>query len=290
LWTWHWLWPQDGPARRFKQFYKQHFGEPATGQAAASEQALDAEAQELLTYEPNLLTQAIDGLIELAGTVQQHAALRELFETHTADGVLEALARTPGGDVLRAHLDRLLETQGLRCGAGFGTERNQLLPGWREQPALVLEMVQKYVPQDLTRLLQARLAATAERDRRVAALQARLPDESARTAFTFWLNAARRQQQAFEDHNYKIDSATSSLLHRAVTASARRLVTAGVLADPDDVWWLHAQDIALALRGLVGDASVESPEAVHAHWPALIATRKAQHAWRQMLTPPPVLG
>ncbi|MFI5270097.1 MAG: PEP/pyruvate-binding domain-containing protein, partial [Chloroflexota bacterium] len=70
LWTWHWLWPQDGPARRFKQFYKQHFGEPATGQAASSEQALDAEAQELLTYEPNMLTQAIDGLLELAGTVQ----------------------------------------------------------------------------------------------------------------------------------------------------------------------------------------------------------------------------
>jgi phosphohistidine swiveling domain-containing protein len=290
LWTWHWIWPQDGPARRFKQFYKQHFGQPVTGQVAASEQALDAEAQELLTYEPNLLTQAIDGLIELAGTIQQHEALRNLFETHAAASALEALPRTAGGDVLRAQLDRLLETQGLRCGAGFGTERNQLLPGWREQPALVLEMVQKYVPQDLTRLLQARLAATAERDRRAAALQARLPDESARAAFTFWLTAARRQQQAFEDHNYKIDSATSSLLHRAVAACARRLMTAGVLADPDDVWWLHAPDIALALRGLAGDASAESPEAGRAHWSALIAARKAQHAWRQQLTPPPVLG
>jgi pyruvate,water dikinase len=192
----------------------------------------------------------------------------------------------------------------LRCGAGFGTERNQVLPGWREQPALVLELVQRYVPQDLDGLLQARLMATMERDRRVAELQARLADEPSRVAFTFWLTAARQQQQAFEDHNYKIDSATGALLHRAIAACARRLVMAGVLAAQDEVWWLQAHEILLVLRGLAGEAPVaaarggesnapkgaEDTAVGRSHWPTLIAARQAQYAWRRMLTPPPALG
>ena len=312
LWTQHWTGPQDSPVRRFIRLYQQQHGEPETGSAsesagmpsAPSEQALEDEARALLTHEPNLLTKAIDGLLELARTVQQHTALRKLFRSQTAAAALDALPRTPGGDVLRTQLDRLLETQGLRCGAGFGTERNQVLPGWREQPALVLELVQRYVPQDLDGLLQARQMATMERDRRVAELLARLPDEPARTSFTFWLTAARKQQQAFEDHNYKIDSATSALLHRAIAACARRLVMAGVLAAPDAVWWLRAHEIMLVLRGLASEAPVaaapggeskapkdaEGTAVGRSHWPTLIAARQAQYAWRRMLAPPPALG
>ena len=306
LWTAHWTMPREGPLQRYMQWYKQHFGGPLTGSAAAaaaptgapSEQALEEEARALLTYEPNLLTEAVAGLIELARTVQQHAALRELFQSQTAAAALQALSQTPGGDALRAQLDRLLETQGLRCGAGFGTERIQLLPGWREQPALVLELVQKYLPHDLDELLRARQAALAERDRRVAELLARLPDDPARAAFTDRLSAARRQQQAFEDHNYKIDSAASALLHQAIAACARRLVAAGVLAAPDEVWWLRTQEIMLALGGPAGaaaeadatSAAAEDAGTGRPHWPALIAARQAEHAWRQLLTPPPALG
>ena len=312
LWTEHWTAPQDSPMRRFLQLYRQQFGGPVDGSAAPSagtteapsELALEEEARSLLTYEPNLLTEAVDALIELARIVQKHTALQELFRSHTSAAALEALHQTTGGDALRAQLDRLLQRQGLRSGAGFGTERSQVLPGWREQPALVLELMQKYVPQDLDGLLRARRMAATERDWRVAELLARLPDESTRAAFIFWLSAARQQQQAFEDHNYKIDSASSALLHRAIAACARCLVTAGVLAAPDEVWWLQGHEIMLALRGLADEAPVASTrrgeltapvvaEGVAAgwsHWPALIAARKAQYAWRRLLTPPPALG
>src|SRR5205823_14410553 len=115
--------------------------------------------------------------------------------------------------------------------------------------ALVIALVQKYVPQDLAAMMATRRRAIAARDRRVAGLRERIADRAQRERFDFWLAAARRQQQAFEDHNYKIDSASSTLLHRAISACARRLAATGVLPSADDVWWLHAHEIALALRG-----------------------------------------
>ncbi|HET7770168.1 MAG TPA: PEP/pyruvate-binding domain-containing protein, partial [Chloroflexota bacterium] len=281
LWTDHWAGPADTPMGRFTKFYKQHVA-PA-GQTDRSDEQIDADLRALLTYEPNLLTDAIDGLIDLARLVQREPALRALFLESTAADVLAALTHTPGGEAFRAQLDLLLQTQGLRSGAGFGTERSQILPGWSEQPALVIELVQRYVPQDLDSLLAARHAAIAGRDQRVAALREQLPDDSTRSEFDFWLAAARAQQTAFEDHNLKIDSASSALLHRALAAAGRRLAAAGLLPTTEDLWWLRLHEIALALRCL--DAAPDP-----APWHSLIAARAAHHTWCERLTPPPSLG
>ncbi|HEU5316965.1 MAG TPA: PEP/pyruvate-binding domain-containing protein [Chloroflexota bacterium] len=280
LWTEHWTQPQDNPVLRFTRFYREHLPAPT------SDEDLDNEIRALLTYEPNLLTDAIDGLIDLARLVQREPALRALFLSATAQHALDSLPTTPSGTAFLAQLDVLLETQGLRSGAGFGTERSQILPGWREQPSLVVELVQKYVPQDLDALLAARRAAVAERDRRAAELRSLLPDDATRSRFDFWLAAARAHQVVFEDHNLKIDSASSALLHRSISAVARRLAATGILASPDDVWWLHTHELSLALR------STDSPpdSTSLSHWSALLAARRAHHAWCQQLTPPPAIG
>ena len=257
LWTMHWTSPPDSPRNHFVNLYKELFP-PAGGATAgadedAAKEQIENEVRPLLEHESNLLTEAVDGLVGLARIAQQHAALRELCVMRPADDVLAALPETPGGGEFRAALDRLLETQGLRSGAGFGTERTQLLPGWCEQPALVVALVQKYVPQDLETMMATRHRAIAARDGRVAGLRERIADPAQRERFDFWLAAARRQQQGFEDHNLKIDSAASTLLHRAISACARRLAAAGALGAADDVWWLHAHEVVLAVRGLAGE-------------------------------------
>lgn len=280
LWTEHWTQPQSNPVLRFTRFYREHLPTPT------SDEDLDNEIRALLTYEPNLLTDAIDGLIDLARAVQREPALRSLFLSDTPQHVLDSLPTTTGGAAFLAQLDVLLETQGLRSGAGFGTERSQILPGWREQPSLVIELVQKYVPQELDALLAARHAAVADRDRRAAELRALLPDDATRARFDFWLAGARAHQVVFEDHNLKIDSASSALLHRAISAVSRRLTAAGVLPSQDDVWWLHTHELSLALR------STDSPpdSTSLSHWSALLAARRAHHAWCEQLTPPPAVG
>jgi pyruvate,water dikinase len=281
-WTLHWLWPESGPNERFFEAYKE-----VTGDASR------AAAAELTAHEPNLLTDAIDRLLDLAATVQRHAPLRALFLSCSPADVLERLSvpdRVAGGDELMAKLDELLQKQGLRCGAGFGTEQNQCLPGWREDPALVAGVVQRYVPQDLVAIRGARAAAVARRDARVEAIRATIADAETRRRFDFWLESARRGQQAFEDHNYKIDSAASSLLHSAIAGCARRLVAAGRLRDVAEIWWLEAHEVALAVRGLVADGAPAPAPAREPEWPQLVAARQALHRWRRSLTPPATLG
>ncbi|MGH2355979.1 MAG: PEP/pyruvate-binding domain-containing protein, partial [Chloroflexota bacterium] len=242
-WTLHWLWPGNGPQQRLAKLYKELTG------LESDEQATEA-IKPLLAYVPNKLSEAIDGLVALARTVQAEPALRDLFATSDAATAFRSLEGTGGGAAFRKQLDALLERQGLRCGAGFGTERNGVLPGWREDPVLVIALVQKYIPQDLDALEAGRRAGVERRDQLVADVRDRIADVEQRRQLDFWLEAARRQAQGFEDHNYYIDSASYALLHRAIMACARRLAASGALARAADVWWLRASQIAAALRGL----------------------------------------
>lgn len=305
-WTLHWLWAPQTPPERFAKRYAEVTGDERREGAA-----------ELLTHEPNLLTAAIDGLIGLARIAQGHAPLRALLLSATPAEALAGLEAVEGGDAFRSALDALVERQGLRCGAGFGNETHEMAPSWREDPSIIVQLVQKYVPQDLDALLAARGAATDRRDRRVAEIRAMIHDPEQRREFDFWLTAARRAQQGFEDHNYKIDSAATSLLHLAITGCARCLVHAGVLAAEADIWWLHAQEIALALRALAGlggppleappapvrepasggaaaDGPRTSPEdadqPARPDWRQLVVARQALQRWRESLTAPSALG
>jgi rifampicin phosphotransferase len=292
-WTLHWCWGKNGPSDRFQAVFKE-----VTGNESREAMA------ELLTHEPNLLTEAIDLLMGLARIVQQQPALRQLFEAHSPEEVLVRYAAVPGAEEFGRALEELLEKQGLRCGAGFGTERSQCMPGWREDPTIVIALVQKYVPQNLDALLAARVEAIRRRDEKVAAIRSQITDSEKLASFDFWLAAARRGQQAFEDHNYKMDSASNSLLHRAITATARRLVVARAIENVADAWYLTRHELGLALRGISTAASGQVDEAVGAdgeatpqdsggsagHWVQLIGVRRQLQAWQQTLTPPARLG
>ena len=316
-WTLHWLWAPKDPRHRFKTLYRELTGMAEDAPKDVIETA-DNTANELLTHEPNLLIEAIDGLMGLARIAQRHQALRDLFLSRPASQVLPALDGLDAGDgaaaagELRAALGALLERQGLRCGEGYGNHNDEMLPSWREEPSLVVALVQRYVSLDLDALLAARAAATAARDRRVAELRATITEPEREKDFDFWLAAARRAQRGFEDHNYKIDSASSGLLHLAITACARRLVSAGLLDAESDAWWLHKEEIGFALRGLGGPSQeitatetpttetitlgtvVQSGETATARkevdWRQLITACKALHAWRETLTAPETLG
>ncbi|CAA9300241.1 MAG: Phosphoenolpyruvate synthase [uncultured Chloroflexi bacterium] len=275
-WTLHWMWGPNGPKERFQKLYAELTGDKREESAA-----------ELLGHEPNLLTDAIDGLVELARIAQSHAPLRALLlELSAAEALVAVRGDVDGAAEFCTALDALLERQGLRCGEGYGNDRDEMLPGWREDPSLVIELVQRYVPQDLDAMAAARAAAIARRDARAAEIRASITDEAKLRDFDFWLTAARKAQQGFEDHNYKIDSAATSLLHLAIAGSGRRLAAAGVLAAESDIWWLHAQEAPLALRGLIPPAAPDrAPD-----WPQLVEARKALQRWQETLTPPEALG
>jgi len=283
-WTLHWLRPTDDPRERFTKLYAALTGDTQREAAAA-----------LFSYEPNLMTGALDGVLDLARIVLAHPPLRDLLlsqDSIQAVSALDAIGRVEGGSAFRQALDSLLERQGLRCGEGAGNERDEMAPCWREDPTLVLTLVRHYLTQDLDALTAARAANLARRDARVEAIRSEIADAEQRIQFDFWLTAARRALKAFEDHNYKIDSAAAALLRLAAVAAGRRLADAGHLASAEDVWWLHAGEIALALRGVESDPEqVTSEDAGQPdHWQQLVIARTAIHEWQRQLVAPETIG
>ena len=224
-WTLHWCHPPASPQARFTRLVKEIMGYKTEDEARVA-------ARELLGHEPNKLTDAVEGLVALARLANRHLPLRAWLMDHSPEQVdLDSLAgpaAPDGGAAFREALAAFLEPgrQGFRCGASWGVEQNQCLPGWRESPEIVIELVKRYLPLDHDALDRAREMAIADRDRKTDAVRVRIADNAQREQFEFWLAAGRRAVRAQEDHNYFIDSATNALLHRAISAAGRRLVSA----------------------------------------------------------------
>ena len=249
-WTLHWLRPPDDPRERFTKLYQQITGDTRRESAG-----------ELYAYEPNLMTAALNGVMGLARLLQR--------------GVAE------DSEEFKTALAGLLEVQGLRCGEGAGNERDVMAPSWREDPGIPIALARQYATQDLDALERARAATLARRDVRVEEIRAGIADAETRGQFDFWLAAARRSLRAFEDHNYKIDSAAAALLRLAILGAAQRLKDAGALADPEDVWLLSADELAQALREIGSDGAA---------WPERVRARAAEYAWHRAAPAPEWIG
>ena len=250
-WTLHWLRPPDDPRERFVALYKEVTGD--TRREAAGE---------LYSYEPNLMTAALAGAMALARLLQR--------------GVTEET------DEFRTALKALLEQQGLRCGEGAGNERDVMAPSWREDPGIVIALAKQYATQDMDALERARAATLARRDARVQEIRGGIVDPEKRERFDFWLTAARSSMRAFEDHNYKIDSAAAALLRLAILGAAQRLVSAGFLGEREEVWLLGSEEVARALREIGAHAG--------GAWRERVAARAAEYAWQRAAEAPEWLG
>jgi pyruvate,water dikinase len=242
-------------------------------------------------HAPTKDNEAVEGLIEMARIVQSRPALRALFERGEPEEVWRQFEGVEGGEALRERLDAFLDVFALQCGASQGVLKGQVLPGWGEEPALVVALIQRYLAQDLDALEQARQRSKEQYARDVQQLRDKVAGAAARTGvgaeqlaqFDFWFEAARRMIQIDLEHNYFLDSPPNALLHRALMACGRRLAAAGVLDDAQCVWWLRAHHITAALRGL--DAPGPRPD-----WRALVAAHKAQAEWQRSLSAPLYLG
>lgn len=303
-WTIHWLWPKKGWKEYWQEIYKELTGDDS---------AHDTDA--LFEGIPNKLIDSIDMLIGLAEIAQRHTELRRAMEEQESETFLSALgfsnsgrvpdtrprvarprlrpgtspsptsferplAQTSGAVEFRAALDFLFQEQGLRSGAGFGADTNPLTPGWLEEPWLIIDIVRKYLSQDLGRLRGVRQEIDQRREAAVAAARAKVGDDPEKLArFDRAYATASYASRWFEDHNYYIDSAAQSLHRMALAAAARRLVARDSLDGPEDILWLRLDEITAALRA-------QRKPRLH----PLVRQRHEEFDRWQAVTPPPWLG
>ena len=247
--------------------------------AAAMGPGRDAEALELIRGSRHELEEVDEG-IEALTALAAEAGLADLLSAALASGEptgeldLGELRVSPGANRFVDELERFLEQHG-----HLGQNHDDLRQAsWAEAPRLLLGRILTHLgqPSQPSRERRAAQARRAEElaDAARAALADR-PDELAR--FETTLRHAREIGYLTEGHNYWIDRMSQARLRKLATRTGRRLVRDGVLADPGDIFFLHRDDVADALR----DGADRT---------GLIAERRAEHARNEQLTPPYYVG
>ncbi len=193
------------------------------------------------------------------------------FDPTATESFLAELGDEPNAAPFLDAFDAYLEEYGWRGGGGFSGRT------WREDPSVALSILRSYLQNTSydPNAEQRRLAE--ERDAFVRKTMASL-DEDGRERLRDVVDAALEVNALSEDHNFYIDQRLWNMPRRLVMAAGRRLVSAGSLVKPDDVFFLRTAELCDALRGqtdgLAGTA----------------ARRMEEFAYWKTVTPPRYVG
>ncbi len=215
-------------------------------------------------------------LLRLADVVRPHADVVALLEDAPDGSFLEALPQLDGGERARAAFVAFLAEYGAR---GVG-EIDITRPRWSEQPAALLPLVLNHVrnarPGAADRLVEEgrRQAALAQAD--VLDRLRALPDGQAKAEQARQMIERLRTFIGFREFPKYGLVRRYAIYKQALMEQAARLVHAGLLADPRDIFHLSLPELREVAAGVAVD-------------PQLIHRRKQAHAANQRLSPPRVI-
>ncbi|HJN91898.1 MAG TPA: hypothetical protein QGF05_04110, partial [Dehalococcoidia bacterium] len=168
-----------------------------------------------------------------------------------------------------------VQTYGWRSDAFF--EIGQ--PSWWEDQSTLLSQVKHFLAQeDSADPYAAHRRHAAEREALTAEFEARLP-EPALGPFRAMLPLVQQYIPIAEDHNFTIDQKSTAVIRFGVQQLGNRLVADGVLADPEDVFYLHLDEI----DGLAEGASTSG-------FTDQIETRRQARRAQETIRPPLEIG
>jgi pyruvate,water dikinase len=237
----------------------------------------DADAHALLVGGLSESVKAGIGLSDLAALAVD-LGMRDLFLQTTPVELEARLQNTSTGRTFLARLGTYLETYGLRQDLfEFST------PTWQEDPSIALASIRSYIQtgHDARAGHEAR-ARSAERARSEARERLASYPEAIRTGFEAMVQFGRQGAFLQEEHNFCIDQRAMALIRLVYVRVGRRLVDAGLLRSPDDVFLLTSHDI----RHVIGRRFRIPASTVQ----ALVDDRRQSLAAAWELTPPPFLG
>jgi pyruvate,water dikinase len=191
-----------------------------------------AAAVALLAGHSHASSEPVAALERLAETVRSQPALRAALER--PDAWADATVRALLGPYLERYGQRTLEF-------------DYTAPTLAEQPARAVQLLREALARPAG---QAAVAARvdATREEQTAALRGRIPDADIGAAFEDLL-AEARAAYAVRDDDVALVMTGCGLMRRALLAAGRRLAAHGLLAAPDDVWFLRRPELEAALAG-----------------------------------------
>lgn len=215
-------------------------------------------------------------LLDVADTIRPHPEVVALLERVDGDGFLDELPRVPGGEQARAAITGFLDAYGMRCVGEIDITR----PRWAERPATLVPLI-------LANVRNVEAGAAARRfahGRREAARRERdlldrlrdLPDGARKARQTKVMIDRLRAFSGYREHPKYAMVSRYFIYKQALLREADRMTAAGVIDEPDDVFYLTVHELHDAVRSGQVDQG-------------LIAQRRRDHHWHASLAPPRVI-
>ncbi len=200
--------------------------------------------------------------------------LEDAFQSEDNNEILKGFEKSDGGKKwLKAYREFLIE-HGWRCERMHAYDT----PAWIEDPSLAIGRIKVLLPQetfvfdtDRTRLIQERKEGEKE-------VLSKLPSEQ-REWFGTLMKSAQKAGFWSEDHTYYCDFYVGSMGRWIVTEIGRRFAESGCIDDPEDIHFLHIDEIRKTAIPM-GDVNLRP------------YVERRKEAWKKSydLDPPPFYG
>lgn len=226
---------------------------------------------------PNNVTSEMGlALLDVADAVRPHPEVIEYLQQARDEGFLEGLDRLDGGTQARGALSSYLDKYGMRCVGEIDVTR----PRWSERPTtlvpLLLSSIRNFEPGEGSRKFEQGRQEAVQKEESLLARLRQLPEGEQKAVEAQRMIRRLRIFIGYREHP-KYSIVRRYLVYRqALQREAVQLVRAGVIADPEDIYYLTFQELREVVR-------------THALDEGLVAQRKAEHERNGKLTPPRVI-
>jgi phosphoenolpyruvate synthase/pyruvate phosphate dikinase len=238
----------------------------------------EPNAADVLTQSvPNNVTSEMGlALMDVADAIRPHAEVVAFLRRVDGDGFLDDLRRIPGGRESREAIQAWLDHYGMRAVGEIDITR----PRWRERPSMLLPLILSHVDQfargEAARRFEQGLRAAAAKEADVLARLRALPDGARNAEETKGMIDRVRTFAGYREYP-KYGMMQRELVYKqALLREADRLTRAGVIAEPEDVFFFRFEELREVVRTNRADA-------------ALIRRRRRELRTHQGLRPPRVL-
>ena len=194
---------------------------------------------------------SIEELWNIKEEVKADAELDQAFTSETAGDILRSLRASERG---RRLISERIEPYQQQFGYKAIWSHEFAFPTWKENATPIIEMVRGYLETDYN-YPKTINAVKEDLDKAIHELMDDVPQGEEREKLQTALDLSLRMNPLTPDHHFYIDQGTNARLRILLIAIGKKLVQAGFLDDPEDVMYLHYNELRLLMTS---PASVEA--------------------------------
>jgi phosphohistidine swiveling domain-containing protein len=186
---------------------------------------------------------SIEALWRIKEEIKGDAELAQAFKGETAGDIIRNLKNSERG---RRLISERIEPYQQEFGYKAIWSHEFAFPTWKENPVPIIEVVRGYLETDYN--YPKTIAAVREDlDKAVHELMDGVPAGEGRERLQKSLDLSLRMNPLTPDHHFYIDQGTNARLRMVLIAIGKKLVEADLIDDPEDVMFLHYNELRLLM-------------------------------------------